>query len=554
MPLTTLRIRDLATIAEVSLELTGGLNVLTGETGAGKSMLVDALALLIGDRADRAVVRPGAARAVIEGVVEQPPAAAMALLDEAGIDADEPLILRREVTAEGRSRGWVNGSPVTIGMLATLGEHLVDLHGQHQTRQLIEPATQRNLLDAHAGAMTARTAVRAAWQQLVSETEASEALSRRRDEVRQRADWLRHLVEEVDAARIQPGEEEELARESHRLSQAGSLAEQARRIVAAIDQEHDGARNALSRLERALGALERNDPDAVAGWRELQDSAYAQLDELALRATQYADGLAEDPDRLARLEQRRDRLGRLTRKHGVDAAGLLALRDSAQAELDLMDRAAFDLQAMAARVEVARSTLAAHAATLTALRQQGAIELAREVSQLLPSLGLTGGALTVHLEPVDPPTGDGAEQVQLLVQLNRGMEPRPLARVASGGELSRLMLALKVVLARHDLTPTLVFDEVDQGIGGEIGGQVGSALAAVATQHQVLVITHLPQIAACADHHLRVAKSQAQGIATSDVATLRGEDRIDELARMLGDADGDAARLLAQSLLGQARP
>jgi DNA repair protein RecN (Recombination protein N) len=546
--LRTLRVRDLATIADVTLELGSGLNVLTGETGAGKSMLVDALALLLGDRADRAAVRTGAARAVIEGAFDALPPAVVARMETAGLDADETIVVRREVTAEGRSRAWVNGSPTTIGVLAALGESLVDLHGQHQTLQLLEPSVQRGLLDAFAGADEAHAAVAEAYQHLrVLRTEA-EALEARRVEAVRRADWLRHVVEEVTAVNPRPGEEEQLTREAARLGQAGALGDHARQLLALLEDDEGGARPALARAARTLDLLGRLDPD-TADWRALLDDAWANLDELARRATDYADLVTEDPVRLAEIERRRDQLGRLMVRHGGTIAAVLEARDEAQRELDLVDTAALDLGVLTRRAEAGGGARAQAAAELTARRTAAAAQLSGEVSRLLPRLGLGGASLEVALQPLPAIAGHGAEDVAFLARLNAGMPPRPLARTASGGELARLMLALKVVVARHDAVPTLVFDEVDTGIGGEVGLQVGGALARVAERHQVLVITHLPQVAAAGDRHLRVAKGTRDGLAASDVAVLLGEDRVIELARMLGDPEDAAARRLAASLL-----
>ncbi len=548
MTLVTLRVRDLATIADVTLDLGPGLNVLTGETGAGKSMLVDALALLLGDRADRAAVRPGAGKAIVEGVVESISDFTRQRLDESGIDVEESLVLRREVTAEGRSRAWINGSPTTIGVLAAIGESLVDLHGQHQTIQLLDIDTQRSLLDSYGHADATVRAVATAYEELTALRRQQQDLGDRRDAAQRRADWLRHVVKEVDTARLRLGEEDDLDREATRLGQAGTLSEHTGHLLDAIDDDDAGARTALARAERALNPLERLDPD-TSSWRELLDSAYATLDELSRRANEYLGGLAEDPGRLADLERRRDLLHELRRKHGATLADVLATRAGAQSELDLLDTAELDLRGMAARIDGAERGLVVVAKELTAKRTDAGARIAREVTRLLPRLGLASGEFSVELSPVSPVGALGAEQVTFMVRLNRGMEARPLARVASGGELSRLMLALKVVLAGQDNVPTLVFDEVDQGIGGEVGVRVGESLARVAVRHQVLVITHLPQIAARADRHLRIAKATRGGIATSDVSVLHGEDRVLELARMLGDPDGAAARRMAQALL-----
>ncbi len=551
--LTELRVRDLATIADVTLQLGPGLNVLTGETGAGKSMLVDALSLLLGERAAGASVRPGAAKLVVEGAFEEIDSASRRRIEDLGLDVEDGrVVVRREVSSEGRSRAWVNGSPTTAAVLSELGALLVDLHGQHETQSLLHAESQREILDAFAHAEPDRTAVAEAYAAL-SRLRAEEVeLAARRDEVRRRADYLRHVVDEIDGARIKPGEDESLQLEARRLSQAGTLMEQAQRIVDALEGETGNALGALGVAGRALSSLEKVDP-GVSTWRELLDTGYANLSELTRLAADYAGSVQEDPERLGLVERRRDVLSRLTGKYGATLDQVLATRDQAAGELDLLDTADTDLRALAARRAAAEEALRAAASALSGRRREAADRLARGVNRLLPQLGLPGGKLSVGLVSLAEAGAHGQENVQLNVELNLGLEPKPLAKVASGGELSRLMLALKVVLVKHDAIPTLVFDEVDQGIGGETGAQVGSALAEVAERHQVLVITHLPQIAARADGHLVVSKRARAGIATSDVQVLHGEDRINEIARMLGDTEGDAARRHAQALLRKER-
>jgi len=545
-----LRVRELVTIADVVLQLGPGLNVLTGETGAGKSMLVDAVALLLGERADSALVRPGAGRAIIEGAFELGDAALRKRIEALGLDLeDDRLVVRREIGADGRSRAWVNGSPTTIGVLARLGSVLVDLHGQHETQSLLQQSAQRDILDAWAGASAERAALAESHGALHAVQAEEAALMARRDEVRRRADWLRHVVQEIDQARLAPGEDETLDADARRLNHAETLAEQARRFALLLDGEDAGALPALGQAARVLGGLERIDPD-LAAWRELLDGASASLGELAHLAETYAAGLQEDPTRLREIESRRDLIYRLKQKHGASLEAVLAVRKDAAAELDLLDTADLDLRQLSARRVAAEGACQAAAGGLSARRQDGAGRMARAVNRILPGLGLAGGKLEVELTPLGRIESVGQESVVFLVRLNAGMDARPLAKAASGGELSRIMLALKVVLARHDAVPTLIFDEVDQGIGGEVGAQVGAALAEVAERRQVLVITHLPQIAARAERHLIVSKAAKKGVATSDVAQIHGEDRITELARMLGDADADTARRHAAALLG----
>ena len=404
------------------------------------------------------------------------------------------------------------------------------------------------MLDAFGDAEPEARAVANAWEAVQQLAKEEATLSARRDEVRRRADYLRHVVQEIDAARLRPGEDESLDLEARRLSQAGTLTDLARRIADAVDGEDGSALSALAQADRALSALERTDPGAAA-WRELLDAAFANVQELGKLASDYAEELAEDPARLAELERRRDVIYRLKQKHGETISAILETRRQAGDELDLLDTADLDLKLIADRRKSGAAELERLAGILSEKRRAAAERLARAVNRLLPRLGLPGGRLGVDLAALEQAGSAGAETVQFLIRLNQGMEPRLLARSASGGELSRLMLAIKTALGRHDAVPTLVFDEIDAGVGGEVGGRVGETLAEVAERHQVLVITHLPQIAAAADRHLVVAKRTKGGLATSDVGVIHGEDRVTELARMLGDPDAETARRHAVALL-----
>jgi DNA repair protein RecN (Recombination protein N) len=320
-----------------------------------------------------------------------------------------------------------------------------------------------------------------------------------------------------------------------------------------VDGDEADAQSALGAAARAITQLERLDP-SIAGWRELLEAAEANLSELALAAREYASTVDADPDHLVEVERRRDVLYRLRHKYGETLTEVLETATEAAAELDLLDTADHDLERLAERREEADAALTAAAVELRRLRTAAADALGDAVTALLPRLGMPHGRLTVAVMPLEAIGEAGGDDIAFVVQLNPGMEPRPLAQVASGGELSRVMLALKVVLADHDAVPTLVFDEVDQGIGGEVAVQVAEALAVVAQHRQVLVITHLPQIAARAAHHLSIAKRAAGGVATSDVRVLDGADRTEEIARMLGDADGAVALEHAAALLKEASP
>lgn len=545
--LTELRVRDLAVIADVTLPFQPGLNVLTGETGAGKSMVVDALSLLLGERASADVVRPGAEKTVVEGAFEfvsavhrhlLPPFAAL------GIELEEGrLVLKREVLREGKSRAWVNGSPTTIGVLAEIGALLVDLHGQHETQSLLRPDAQRDMLDAYADADVERVAVRDAHARLKELEQRETELTTRQTDVRRKADYLRQVLQEIERAKPRLGEDEALDVEAKRLAHAEELGRLARELEETVDAV------GLSKAQKILASLLRVDP-SLGKWQELLDSTFASSAELAQAARAYVSEIEADPERLSAVEQRRDLLFRLQQKHGPTIADVLAARDTAARELELLDTADLDLRNIAVDRATAANEFTRATEALTVKRVAGAKQLSRAVNRLLPALGMPGGRFGVSHSLLPTPRGDGAESIVFEVELNPGLGRRPLARVASGGELSRLMLALKVVLASHDVVPTLVFDEVDQGIGGEVGGRVGEALKNVSREgRQALVITHLPQIAVYADQHLVVAKGKKGAVATSDVAVAEGETRVKEIARMLGDADMATARRHAVELL-----
>ncbi len=543
-----LRVRNLATVADVTLPLGPGFNVLTGETGAGKSMLVDALALLLGERADSKAVRPGADKTVVEGVVEGLTPLAPRV-ESLGLDVEEGrLVIRREVSREGRSRAWVNGSPTTAAVLRTLASMLLDIHGQHETQSLLKPEVQRDLLDAYAGAAGEQAAVSQCFHDMAELRERRETLEARRGEALRRADYLRHVVAEIEKADTRQEEYDELLAESRLLGEADRLEEISRQIVAAVDEGEGNALGALAVADRALANLEKLDP-AAGRWRELLDGAWTSLTELADDARRYAEAVDRSPERLAEVNARLDLLADLKRKYGGSIEEVLTTLHDARAELSLVDSAEVDLAQLSAREAAARAAFEAACDNLTAKRTSGSGRLSRAVNRLLPRLGLPNGRLEVGLSPREVAGAGGAESVQFLVSLNQGMETRPLSKTASGGELSRIMLALKTVLAQHDQIPILVFDEIDQGVGGEVGAAIGSALAEVAGRRQVMVITHLPQIAGAADRHLVVSKGTEAGMATSRVSQIHGEDRVLELARMLGGADSGSARQHARELL-----
>jgi len=551
--LTELRIRNFAIIESLTLPLAHGFNVLSGETGAGKSIIVGALGLLLGERANSDVIRTGADRATVEGVFEIDDRPEIrALLDDRGIDVDEPLVvLKREVGAS-RARAWINGSAVNAGLLAEVGRMLVNLHGQHEAQTLLDPDAQRRILDAFAGATEQAERVHAAHTEVTSIAREIADLTARRAEAERRADYLRHVVREIGDAALVAGEDVKLEDEARRLENADELRGLASAIAAALDGDEETVLQKLNAVARPLGAIQRIDP-TLGRLQEPFDAAYYAIEALARELEEYGTTVELDPARLDAVRRRRDLLFRLTKKYGGTLEDAIRAGDEAKAELDLVDSAGLDIRQLEQRERAARSDLSAQAERLTELRRAGADRLARAVDEVLPDLGMPDGRLTVSLRPLAAIGAHGAEEIELCVALNVGHEPRPLSRVASGGELSRVMLALKTILARLDHVPTLVFDEVDAGIGGRVGLQVGDTMRRVAADHQVFAITHLPQIAARAHHHILVSKGARGGVTTADVTVLDAESRVEELARMLGgDPESEVSQAHARELLGAA--
>jgi DNA repair protein RecN (Recombination protein N) len=549
--LIELRIRNLAVIDAVTLPLERGLNVLTGETGAGKSLIVGALSFLLGERAASDRVRAGADRAAVEGVFEVSDDASLAaMLDERGIDVEDgQVVLKREVFAAGRSRAWVNASPVTAGVLAEIGYRLVNIHGQHESRQLLDADAQRDLLDRYAGAVDLAKQVRVTHRRLQELLQRERDLEVERKESGARADYLRFVVREIDEAKLEQGEEEAIDTDIRRLSHAEELQLNAGEATAALAGSERSVLSQLRGVRRVLVAIERIDGEA-ARWLQSLDDVMVTLDELARDVEAFAEAIEADPSRLRTLEQRRDQLLTLLRKYGPTVDDALATVADSRAQLALVHDASSivaELSAERVRIEQELNELAR---TLTKQRREAARRLSKEVTLLLPELGMVNGAFDVTLVRSDSVTSHGSESVQFGASLNAGSETRPLDRIASGGELSRLMLALSTVLARLQHVPTLVFDEIDAGIGGTVAWQVGALMQRVAAHHQVLAISHLAQIAAHADHHVAVQKGAVGAVTTADTSVLTADARMIEIARMLGgDADREVSRAHARELL-----
>ena len=549
--LTELRIRNFAIIESLTLPLARGFNVLSGETGAGKSIIVGALGLLLGERASTDLIRTGADRATVEGVfdVSDHPEI-VALLDERGIDADEPLVvLKREIVAAGRARAWVNGTTVSAAILAEIGRLLVNLHGQHEAQTLLEGDAQRRILDAFAGATEQAATVQDSWSALAAARRESADLRRRRADAEKRADYLRHVVAEIEGAKLVDGEHTRLEDEARRLENAEELRELASGISTAIEGDEDTLLQRLSVVERLLASLQRIDP-TLTRLQEIYDTVYYSLEALARELEEYVSSVELDPSRLDEVRRRRDLLFKLTKKYGSTLGEVMEQGRTARAELDLVDSGDLDLRLLEERERTALAALEERTDVLTGLRVAAAERLGHAVDEVLPDLGMSDGRFHAAILPLREIGPDGAEAVEFRVSLNVGHEERPIARVASGGELSRVMLALTTILARLDRVGTLIFDEVDAGIGGRVGLQVGETMRRLAAYHQVFAITHLPQIAARAHHHILVSKGARGGVTTADVVVLASDERVAEIARMLGgDPESEVSRAHARELL-----
>lgn len=541
-----LAVRDFVIVSTLDLELDAGFTALTGETGAGKSILIDALQLLLGGRAEASMVREGAARAEVAGEFA-PPDAALAWLSEQGFDSTpgEPLLLRRTVDTQGRSRGWINGSPATAAQLRALGEYLVDIHGQHAWQRLTRADALRELLDRYAQVDT--SAVRAAWsawRAAIAALEEAQAGQAEREAEYERLQWQ---VDEV--SRLAPGSDEwdALNRQHTRLAHAQTLIEAAQSALAALEEGEVNACHLIGQALHGLRAQQHIEPRYGEIAAQLQQ-ALAQIQDACRDLQHHARDTELDPDALTALDERLSRWMSLARRYRCSPPELPQRWQDWQARLRELEQQA-DLDALHTQVQRAHSAYLAQAQLVSRLRQPAAQRLSAAVTEAMQQLGMVGGRFEVVLEPLPQPQAHGLERVEFLVAGHPGVTPRPVGKVASGGELSRLALAIAVVTSAVGEAPTLIFDEVDSGIGGTVAHTVGRLLRRLGAERQVLAVTHLPQVAACAHHHLQVSKVVEGGATVSRVAPLQGQARVDELARMLGGSCSDTSRAHARELL-----
>ncbi|MCS6994735.1 MAG: DNA repair protein RecN [Anaerolineales bacterium] len=568
--LTELRIENFAIIDRLELEFGPGLITFTGETGAGKSIIMDALEMLLGGRAESGVIRAQAERAVVEGVFKLSGLTRQAVNEilkrEDLLDDENYVTLTREVRREGRSTARINGSTVNVGLLREVGALLVDIHGQTEHLSLLDTRSHLTLLDRYAGTDTLLNAYRQTYQALQSVRRELGELRAAQSDAARRIEMYTFQVEEIEAARLKPGEDEELRKERDRLANAETLAANAQEAILLLDEgtpDTPAISDQLGQVVSALASLARVDSSKA----ELAARAEALLENLADVAHElrdYLETIEYNPKRLEQVEDRLDLIHRLMRKYGGSIEAVLAFGANARKQLENITGAAEKIQELEAREAVLLNELATRGEKLSEQRKKAAEKLAKSIEKELDDLKMAAARFSVDFQTRPDPAGlpvtggrvafdaTGFDRVEFLVAPNPGEGLKPLAKIASGGETSRLMLALKNVLAKADPVPSLVFDEIDQGIGGRVGSVVGHKLWQLGRVHQVLCITHLPQLAAFGDQHFQVQKVFRNGRTTTQVRHLDGDERLLELAGMLGEVSEGTLRS-ASDLLQSAR-
>jgi len=568
--LTELSIENFAIIDALRVRFDSGLTVMTGETGAGKSILIDALQVAMGARAGAEVVRDGAPFGAVEAIFERPKSgrqeALEALADEYGLDADECFILRRELNAGGRSSGRVNGRTVPISVLSAFGSLLVDLHGQSDHLSILRRDRQLDVLDRYGGLASLRSTVANALDEYDRMRSRLQELTEGQREARQRLDLLRFQVDEIEAAQLRAGEEEELEAERNLLVNAERLTQLSAAAFEGLTGEAGGGLEAIQVSSVSVQELVVID-SGVAELAQRLQAVHYEVEDIAQELRRYRDAVEYDPHRLDAIEERIDTLSRLKRKYGATVPEVIAFGERARAEMEEVENLDERLATLQRQVGEAERRTGGLASELSLARGKTAEGLVEAMKEALRGLGLKGTQFEIELVQTPstqgltlPPDGaryafthSGVDSVTFLVSFNPGESMRSLDKVASGGETSRFLLALKSVLAAADETPTLVFDEVDVGVGARAGTSVGERLRELSSAHQVISITHLPQIAALADHHLTVSKKVRNGRVSVSVRSLDTPDRIIEIAAMMSGTGTEAARRNAEELLEAAQ-
>ena len=558
--LATLRIKNLALVPDLTLELGPGYNVITGETGAGKSILIGALSLVLGERADRSLLRSGTDSCCVEAVFDLPKAKALLgpLLEENGLEPchDQQLVLKRSFAASGLNRQFVNGSPTNLNVLAKIGEALVDIHGPHEHQSLLHAGRQLEILDAFGGFEEAREAFGALVDRRAGILAQKEALVVDEKTYAQQLDLLRFQVEEIGAARLQADEESQVEQDYQRASNAAKLRQLGQAALDLLAENESSLLTQAGIVGRALQELQRIDATAAA-LVSAHEQAVAALRDLQAELSRYADRIEVDPARLTQLEERLNLIHSLKRKYGASIAEVIAFGDTARQKLRTLERRETELARLNDELEKTETELWRAGEALSARRANVIPQLAKAVCRQLADLGFKQSRFDVALTVLSRDAGAGREvrysasgldAVEFQFAPNPGEPARPLRAIASSGELARVMLALKTVLAAVDRIPVLVFDEVDANVGGETANAVGEKMRQIATRRQVLCITHLPQVAAPAAAHFVVTKDVKSGRTVSEIHQLKPNERVTELARMLG-GQSDAARKHAEALL-----
>ncbi|MEI6551350.1 MAG: DNA repair protein RecN [Betaproteobacteria bacterium] len=536
MALRHISLRDFVIVRELDLNLAQGFSVLTGETGAGKSILIDALQMALGERADSGAVREGATRCEVSAEFDCPPQA-HAVLEDAGFEVSDTLLLRRSVDTQGKSRAWVNGSQATATQLRALGEMLLDIHGQHAWQSLTRPDAVRGLLDAYAGLNT--EGLKSAWQTWRQAQQAVQTARNAQDSLGREQERLAWQIGELDKLAPATDEWDGLNAQHTRLSHAQALIDAGQTAIGSLDGDESSrlgsATGALGLLSQAISQLQDQahvEPE-FQSIAEVLQSSLAQAEDAAHSLQTYLRKTDLDPDRLKELDQRMSQWLSLARRYKRPPEELAALLASWKKELNALE-AASDLEGLEAQEKAASVTYQTEAKKLSQQRKKAAPKLAQAVTSAMQNLGMQGGRFEVALLSLENAAQHGLEDIQFLVAGHAGSTPRPVGKVASGGELSRIALAIAVTTSELGEAGTLIFDEVDSGVGGAVAETVGRLMKQLGMHRQVLAVTHLPQVASCADHHLLVSKASSKEGVSSSVTPIAGEQRVTEIARMLG--------------------
>lgn len=562
--LREIHIKNFSIIDNVHIEFGEGFNVLTGETGAGKSIIIDALSLALGERAAGDFIRRGEKEAVVEAFFDVTSKVLNPLtrnfLEDNGIDADDGLILKRIISAKGRSRAYINGSMVNVQNLSDVSSAIIDVHGQYEHQSLLSPEKQLDLLDIYGGLLKERQVVEGLYENLHELKRRISGLEQKEKDRAQRLDMLEFQINEIGAADLSPGEEGKLAEEEKILSSAVHLAELSNRAYGSLYSSDESCITVLSDILKDLKEISEIDSRANDPLRSVED-ALPLLEETGYFLRDYKDDLDFDPGRLEQVQERLELIKRLAKKYGESVREILEFKEKAEEELEGLRHSEEALGSMKEELEELKETLTEKAGQLSKKRKKVSKKIESEVVAQLNELSMPDTKFSVRMaqeEGDDTTDGlkagrSGIDSIEFLISPNVGEDPKPLAKIASGGELSRIMLALKVILAKGDEMPVLVFDEIDAGIGGRTAGTVGYKLKGLSSYHQVLCITHLPQIASFADGHLKIEKKAEKERTTVEINKIKKDERTEEIARMLGGKISKVSLKHAEEMLTKGR-